>query len=157
MPIPVISKIVQRNNGKFKLMDAANVSYDGSEEISIKDKVDELAKKHICFIIADAVQGVQPFECIFPYNGKIESIHAVCTTENGGNVELDIEKTALSDRAINIWTSILDDNKFIINEDGTQLYTIQDDTVNKYDIFRISVLNNTIINSLTINIEINIK
>ena len=92
-----------------------------------------------------------------PLYGKIESIHAVCTTENGGNVELDIEKTALSDRAINIWTSILDDNKFIINEDGTQLYTIQDDTVNKYDIFRISVLNNTIINSLTINIEVNIK
>ena len=45
MAIQVISKLVQKNNGKFKLMDAKNVSYDGSESVSIKDKVDEVIQK----------------------------------------------------------------------------------------------------------------
>ena len=47
MAIPVISKIIQKNNGKFKLMDAKNVSYDGTEIISIKDKIDTVASKVI--------------------------------------------------------------------------------------------------------------
>jgi len=45
MAIPVISKITQKNNMTFKLMDAKNVSYDGTEGLSVKDKVDEISNK----------------------------------------------------------------------------------------------------------------
>lgn len=60
MAIQVISKIAQKNNMKFKLMDAQNVSYDGTEQISIKDKIDEAftkidTKSSINIQIADTV------------------------------------------------------------------------------------------------------
>lgn len=49
MAIQIISKLTQKNGMSFKIVDAVNVSYDGTETISIKDKID--AKPD--FVISD--------------------------------------------------------------------------------------------------------
>ena len=41
MPIELIDKIKQKNNGSFKLMDAQDVQYDDTG-MSVKEKLDEL-------------------------------------------------------------------------------------------------------------------
>lgn len=41
MPIELIDKIKQKNNGKFKLMDSEDVQFDESG-ISVKEKINQL-------------------------------------------------------------------------------------------------------------------
>ncbi len=43
MAIELIDKIKQKNAGTFKLMDAADVDYDGSGSMSVKQKLDDIA------------------------------------------------------------------------------------------------------------------
>ena len=43
MAIELIDKIKQKNAGTFKLMDAADVDYDGSCSMSVKQKLDDIA------------------------------------------------------------------------------------------------------------------
>ena len=43
MAIELIDKIKQKNAGTFKLMDAADVDYDGSGSMSVKEKLDDIA------------------------------------------------------------------------------------------------------------------
>lgn len=43
MAIELIDKIKQKNSGTFKLMDAADVDYDGSGSMSVKQKLDDIA------------------------------------------------------------------------------------------------------------------
>lgn len=47
MAIRIISKLAQKNDMTFKIVDAKDVSYDGSEDVSIKDKVDELLQSSL--------------------------------------------------------------------------------------------------------------
>ena len=163
MPISVIAKIVQRNNGKFKLMNADAVSYDGSETVSIKDKVDEVIntanKKTIYFVMKDVNPGIQDLECPFPENGEISSINVLYKSSYAGDIAIDIKKASLTERASNTWTSIFDSSKLVVNgANGTKNYTLANTTVNKNDIVIVDVLtSNVYINSLTINIEIILK
>lgn len=43
--IEVIDKIKQKNNGKFKLMDAADVDYDGDGRKSVRERIEEIAQQ----------------------------------------------------------------------------------------------------------------
>jgi len=155
LAIPVISKIIQKNNGKFKLMDAKNVSYDGTEIISIKDKIDTVASKVIYFVLKDVGQGVQDYECQFIYGGKIKSIYAIYKAATTDDIIIDVEKASESDRLLNTWTSILSEKLTLNNDPSKQTYTLSNDIVDIKDIFRINILNNNVnISSLTLNIEI---
>lgn len=43
--IELIDKIKQKNNGKFKLVDAADVDYDGDGRRSVKERIEEIAQQ----------------------------------------------------------------------------------------------------------------
>lgn len=41
--IELIDKIKQKNNGKFKLVDAEDVDYDGDGKKSVRERIEEIA------------------------------------------------------------------------------------------------------------------
>lgn len=43
MAIELIDKIKQKNNGAFKLVDAADVDWDGTGTKSVKERIEEMA------------------------------------------------------------------------------------------------------------------
>ncbi|MDO4268693.1 MAG: hypothetical protein Q4C73_09470 [Eubacteriales bacterium] len=43
--IELIDKIKQKNNGSFKLVDAADVDYNGDGSKSVKERIEELAQE----------------------------------------------------------------------------------------------------------------
>nr|DAM58890.1 MAG TPA: hypothetical protein [Caudoviricetes sp.] len=43
--IELIDKLKQKNNGKFKLMDAEDVDYDGDGQKSVRERIEELAQQ----------------------------------------------------------------------------------------------------------------
>lgn len=154
MAISVISKITQKNKGVYKLMDSKNVSYDGSEEISVKDILDKLSTKVIYFVLKDAIKGTNGLECQFPYNGVITEVSAIYSSETKEDILIDIEKTNEQDRLDNKWNTILSNNLAVNNTTKKQEYEIIDNIVNEKDVFRINILNNLDISSLTVNIKI---
>lgn len=43
--IELIDKIKQKNNGKFKLVDAEDVDYDGDGKKSVRERIEEIAQQ----------------------------------------------------------------------------------------------------------------
>lgn len=43
--IELIDKLKQKNNGKFKLMDAEDVDYDGDGQKSVRERIEEIAQQ----------------------------------------------------------------------------------------------------------------
>ena len=43
--IELIDKIKQKNNGKFKLVDAEDVDYDGDGKKSVRERIEEISQQ----------------------------------------------------------------------------------------------------------------